>query len=76
MSGSNRGALFIGCVSRDARQRDLEQLFEKFGTITRCDLRNGFAFVTYEDERDAEDALRERNGMDFFGQRYYYMRHT
>jgi RNA recognition motif-containing protein len=42
-------------------------LFEKFGTLKRCDIKGSFAFVTFEDERDAEDALEECNGKDLQG---------
>lgn len=60
-------SLFVGRLSRDARSRDLEDLFGKYGKLTRCDIKGTFGFITFEDERDAEDALDECNGKDICG---------
>jgi len=54
-------------LSRDAHTKDLEGMFSKYGKLTRCDIKGSFAFVTYEDERDAADALKETNGKDLAG---------
>ncbi|KAI8393518.1 uncharacterized protein BYT42DRAFT_551325 [Radiomyces spectabilis] len=51
-------ALFIGRIPRDMSTRDLEDVFSKYGSITRLDLKQGFGFVEFEDNRDAEDALK------------------
>ena len=45
-------------------------MYKKFGPIVRIDLKTpsrppAYAFVEYEDERDAEDALQETNGTKF-----------
>jgi len=61
-----RGAteLFLGGLSKDTRRADLEEIFSKYGRITRCDIKyvNGYAgtaygFIGYEDDRDAEVIL-------------------
>jgi len=63
-------SLFVGRLSSDARSRDLEDLFYKFGKITRCDVkRGGFGFVEFEDKRDAEDAIKELDGATLLGRR-------
>ena len=56
--------LFLGGLSRDCRRADLEDIFSKYGRITRCDIKyvNGYAgtaygFVGYDDDRDAEVRL-------------------
>jgi hypothetical protein len=53
--------LFLGGLSKDTRRADLEDIFSKYGRMTRCDIKyvNGYAgtaygFVGYEDDRDAE----------------------
>ena len=35
-----RNELFIGNLDRDVAQRDLEDIFYKYGKILRCDLKN------------------------------------
>jgi RNA recognition motif-containing protein len=54
-----RAELFLGNLSRDVNQRDIEDVFEKYGKIIRCEVKNkgygaAYAFLEYEDERDAE----------------------
>lgn len=65
--------IFVGNLPPDVRQRDLEDLFYKFGKIAFIDLktRRGppFAFVEFYDYRDAEDAVKGRDGKKFDGYR-------
>ncbi|TPX71340.1 hypothetical protein CcCBS67573_g06202 [Chytriomyces confervae] len=55
--------------------RDLEDIFERFGRISRLDIKRGasfnFGFIEFEDKRDAEDALKEADGKELpeFGTR-------
>ncbi|KAK8971612.1 hypothetical protein V6N11_073244 [Hibiscus sabdariffa] len=44
---------------------ELERLFSKYGRIERVDMKSGFAFVYFEDERDAEDAIRGLDNIPF-----------
>jgi len=60
-------ALFVGRLSPNVRTRDLEDFFGRFGKLKRCDNKGRFAFVTFEDERDAEDAVRESQGRELCG---------
>ncbi|KAI8602374.1 hypothetical protein EDD21DRAFT_372006 [Dissophora ornata] len=59
-------ALFLGRLSHDTRSRDLEDLFAKYGRVTRLDIKrgtnSGYGFVEYEDPRDAEEAVHKLNG--------------
>ncbi|KAH9627551.1 hypothetical protein KSS87_005605 [Heliosperma pusillum] len=50
--------VFVGNIGHDARQGELERLFSKYGTVERVDIKSGYAFVYFEDERDADDAIR------------------
>ncbi|KAG0038338.1 hypothetical protein BGZ82_000483 [Podila clonocystis] len=58
-------ALFLGRLTPDTRSRDLEDLFAKYGRVTRLDIKrgtnSGFGFVEYEDPRDAEEAVHKLN---------------
>eukprot|EP00181_Compsopogon_caeruleus_P002690 CAMPEP_0184679680 /NCGR_PEP_ID=MMETSP0312-20130426/2520_1 /TAXON_ID=31354 /ORGANISM="Compsopogon coeruleus, Strain SAG 36.94" /LENGTH=71 /DNA_ID=CAMNT_0027129275 /DNA_START=181 /DNA_END=393 /DNA_ORIENTATION=- len=61
-------SLFVGGLSQHVPERELEGMFRKFG-YCRVDVKRGFAFVDYDDERDAEDALREMHGRMLSGLR-------
>ena len=52
-------ALFVGRLNSRIEKRDLLPVFARYGEITRCDIskNGGYAFVTYKDVRDAEDAI-------------------
>ncbi|KAL0371656.1 UNVERIFIED_CONTAM: Serine/arginine-rich splicing factor RS41 [Sesamum calycinum] len=57
--------IFCGNFEYDARQSDLERLFKRYGKVDRVDMKSGFAFVYMEDERDAEDAIRALDRIEF-----------
>ncbi|KAL7060147.1 hypothetical protein AAHC03_09852 [Spirometra sp. Aus1] len=63
--------IYVGNLPPDVKTRDLESLFIKYGPITDIDLkcRRGppFAFIEFEDDRDAADAVRGRDGYNFDG---------
>lgn len=71
----NRTTLHISNLPRDVVEKELDDLFYKFGRITRIDLvkkrdaKTAFAFVAFTDYRDAEDAKRGRDGVLFGGGR-------
>ena len=64
--------VYVGNLPRDATEKDLERAFEYYGPIKKVWVaRNppGFAFVEYEDARDAEDAIRELDDTTVCGAR-------
>jgi len=65
--------IYVGNLPPDIRSKDIDDLFYKFGKITYIDLKNKkgppFAFVEFEDPRDAEDAVRTRDSYDYDGYR-------
>jgi len=73
MSSSGRSdcRIYVGNLPPDIRTKDIEDLFYKYGKITFIDLKNQrgppFAFVEFEDPRDADDAVYAREGYDYDG---------
>ncbi|XP_063933107.1 uncharacterized protein LOC135144908 [Zophobas morio] len=61
--------IFVGNLSRNVRRSDLEKHFSEFGSIQKIDLKSGYAFIDYKEQRDADDAIRELNYTKFDGQR-------
>jgi len=66
------GKIYVGNLSMDVRERDIEDAFRKFGKIRRVDIKRpsnppAYCFVEYDDVRDAEDATYEMNRTKFDG---------
>eukprot|EP00803_Ostreobium_quekettii_P011316 evm.model.scf_21EXC.21 EVM.evm.TU.scf_21EXC.21 scf_21EXC:199623-202678(-) len=66
--------VYVGNLPLDVKHRELEDLFYKYGRIRNVDLKlpprpPGFAFVEFDDPRDAMDAVRGRDGYEFLGNR-------
>ncbi|CEO95980.1 RRM domain-containing protein [Plasmodiophora brassicae] len=51
--------LFVVNFSRNTKDRDLQNLFEPFGKITRVDVRNNYAFVEFDNLEDAKAAKQK-----------------
>lgn len=74
MSRSNNDCrIYVGNLPPDIRTKDIQDLFYKFGKVLFVDLKNRrgppFAFVEFDDPRDAEDAVNARDGYDYDGYR-------
>jgi len=58
---SREGKVYVGNLPPDVKQRDLEDLFYKFGKITNINLKNStqqpFAFLEFDDPRYVCDVL-------------------
>ncbi|XP_054715656.1 serine/arginine-rich splicing factor 4-like [Uloborus diversus] len=63
--------VYVGRLSYDCRERDLEKFFKGFGKIREILIKNGFGFVEFDDYRDADDAVYELNGKDLLGERIH-----
>ena len=64
-SSSSSCKLYIGELAREATERDVERAFDYYGPVRSVWVaRNppGFAFVEFEEPRDAEDAARGLDG--------------
>ncbi|KAI4295185.1 hypothetical protein MLD38_040564 [Melastoma candidum] len=72
MSSRLSRTIYVGNLPGDIRKREIEDLFLKYGPIVDVELKiparpPGYAFVEFEDRRDAEDAVYGRDGYDFDG---------
>ncbi|XP_042390731.1 serine/arginine-rich splicing factor SR30-like isoform X3 [Zingiber officinale] len=72
MSKRYSRTIYVGNLPGDIREREVEDLFHKYGPIIDIDLKipprpPGYAFIEFEDPRDAEDAIRGRDGYTFDG---------
>ncbi|CAA6654850.1 unnamed protein product [Spirodela intermedia] len=61
--------LYVGRLSSRTRSRDLEDLFSRYGRIRDVDLKHNFAFIEFNDPRDADDARYALDGRDIDGSR-------
>ncbi|CEM13006.1 unnamed protein product [Vitrella brassicaformis CCMP3155] len=62
--------VYIGNLSEKATARDIEEMFAGCGQIRSTWVaRNppGFAFVTFEDKRDAADSVKQFDGTSYMG---------
>jgi len=64
--------LYVGNLPYDVREKDIEDIFHKFGKLVDLKLKiprggNPFCFLEFESPKDAEDALRRRNNYVFGG---------
>ncbi|TPX56751.1 hypothetical protein SpCBS45565_g08353 [Spizellomyces sp. 'palustris'] len=73
-SRERRTTLFVRGFGPNVRARDLAYEFERFGRLVRCDIPAPksarslpFAFVEFEDYRDADDAYRSMHGKTIDG---------
>ncbi|KAG6427316.1 hypothetical protein SASPL_111558 [Salvia splendens] len=72
--GRSSSTIYVGNLPGDIRESEIEDLFHKYGPIVDIDLKTPrrppiFAFVEFEDPRDADDAIRGRDGYNFDGHR-------
>lgn len=64
--------VYVGNLPIDIKEREIDDIFYKYGRIRDIDLKTpsrppAFAFVVFDDYRDAEDAIRGRDGYMFDG---------
>ena len=67
--GVGMSRVYIGGLPERAGARDIEKLFEKYGRVRGINIKSGFAFIEYEDGRDADDAVYDLDGKNFMGER-------
>jgi arginine/serine-rich splicing factor 7 len=64
--------LYVSKVSENVRESDLYDLFGKYGTVNKVDLKKtGIAFVEMDSKEQAEKALRALDACEVKGSRLY-----
>uniref|UniRef100_T1IZB5 RRM domain-containing protein n=1 Tax=Strigamia maritima TaxID=126957 RepID=T1IZB5_STRMM len=61
--------IYIRGFDYNVCHRDIEIFFKGYGLIHEIVLKKGFAFVQFDNHRDADDAIYDLNGKTLFGQR-------
>ena len=64
--------IYVGGLGNNVSKYELEDIFNRYGKLKNVWVaRNppGFAFVEFEDERDAEDAVKALDGTRICGNR-------
>lgn len=68
-STTSEARIYVGGLPQNIREKEIEDIFYKFGKITAVDIHAradpAFAFIDFEDPRDAEDAVHEKDGDKF-----------
>jgi len=62
--------IYVGNMSYDVTEEDLQQLFEEYGPVSKATIINdrdtgrpkGFGFVEMENQADGEQAIQELDG--------------
>ncbi|XP_021775044.1 serine/arginine-rich splicing factor SR34A-like [Chenopodium quinoa] len=72
MSSRFSRTIYVGNLPSDIKEHEIEDLFYKYGRILDVELKVPprppcFCFVEFESSRDADDAIRGRDGYNFDG---------
>lgn len=54
--------LYVGNLSADGDEKAIRALFSNYGVVREVLMKNGYAFVEFEDARSADTAMRDLNG--------------
>jgi len=58
----------MGGITHRCRESDIEYFFRKYGKIRDISIKNKFAFVEFDDRRDADDACYDLHKKEFMGE--------
>ncbi|KAM7443665.1 hypothetical protein ABFA07_007556 [Porites harrisoni] len=59
--------LYVGNLPDHCRRGALQELFEKYGKVSQCDIVKNYAFVHMVGKKNAEDALNALDDSEFSG---------
>jgi splicing factor, arginine/serine-rich 4/5/6 len=59
--------IFIGRLSPRTLERDIEHIFSAYGKVKRVDLKEGYAFVFFADQKNAAEAIAAMDNKELDG---------
>ena len=69
MANAEGTRVYLGRIPLDIKEREVEKFFKNYGTVKNVNIKTGFAFLEFDDKRDAEDAVYDLDGKEFLGGR-------
>ncbi|KAG1671897.1 hypothetical protein FOA52_003464 [Chlamydomonas sp. UWO 241] len=57
--------IYVGNFEYEAQEKEIVRLFERYGTVDKIDMKQGFAFVYMLDKRDGDDAIKDLDDREF-----------
>lgn len=54
--------LYVGNLSAEGDEKAIRALFSRYGVVREVLMKNGYAFVEFEDACSADTAMRDLNG--------------
>ncbi|CAH8457730.1 unnamed protein product [Schistosoma mattheei] len=61
--------VYVGRIPPRCCERDIERFFKGYGRLRDIVLKNGYGFVEFDNEKDADDAVYDLHGRDLRGER-------
>lgn len=59
--------VFVGNLPPDCGRKDIIELFEGYGKVKDCDIIRNFAFVHFDSDEEAKDAIESLHKSKFLG---------
>jgi len=66
-----KNVVLVKNLAPETRERDLYDVFDRYGRVLRINHMKTYALITYEDHRDAGDAVRDMDGKRLEGNRIH-----
>merc|ERR1712226_358940 len=65
--GEDKTQIFVAKLPTHIDSEGLQDLFEKFGSIRAIDVKKGYAFIEFDEAKNAEEAMEDMDGCIFKG---------